>query len=119
MHAILGGLGNVDQCRTAGEPFFERRVAASGSTSRDNFWRIYWIDTTGARLFPPVVGSFDGPVGTFRGEDTSRRAAGPGHDSNGTARDPGRPHWHQAFSADGGESWEINWHMSFRRPGAA
>jgi len=33
-------------------------------------------------------------------------------------QDPGRPHWHQAFSADGGESWEINWHMSCRRPDA-
>jgi hypothetical protein len=29
-----------------------------------------------------------------------------------------RPHWQQAFSADGGHSWEINWHMSFRRPNA-
>ena len=100
MQAILGGLGNVDQCRTAGEPFFEG-VSVRLFDIADNLWRIYWIDTTGARLFPPVIGSFDGPVGTFRGEDT--------HEGRPVLvtfqwdrRDPRRPHWHQAFSADGG-----------------
>jgi hypothetical protein len=69
MQAILGGLGNIDQCRTAGEPFFEG-VSLRLFDIADNLWRIYWIDTTGARLFPPVVGSFDGPIGTVGGEDT-------------------------------------------------
>jgi hypothetical protein len=24
-------------------------------------------------------------------------------------------HWEQAFSSDGGQTWEVNWTMEFRR----
>jgi len=117
MHEILGGLGNVDQCRLDGDAFFEG-VSLRLFDLADGLWRIYWIDTNGARLFPPVVGSFDGPIGTFRGEDTEQ-----GRPVMVTFRwdrhDPARPVWHQAFSTDGGASWEINWYMSFRRPGVS
>ena len=65
--------------------------------------------------FPPVVGGFDGSDGVFRGEDS--------HDGQPVLvtfrwnrRDPSRPIWQQAFSADGGHSWETNWFMYFRRP---
>jgi hypothetical protein len=113
MHPILGGLGNIDQCRMKGEPFFEG-VSLRLFDLAENLWHIYWIDTTGARLFPPVIGSFDGPLGTFRGEDN--HAGRPVLVAFEWDRhDPDRPHWHQAFSADGGASWEVNWHMSFRR----
>ena len=27
-------------------------------------------------------------------------------------------HWEQAFSADGGATWETNWHMDFARAGS-
>lgn len=113
MEPILGGLGNIDQCRTEGDPFFEG-VSLRLFDKSDNRWRIYWIDTSGARLFPPVVGSFDGPNGTFKGEDTH----------NGTPvlvtfrwdkSDPLHPVWQQAFSADQGVTWETNWFMHFRR----
>jgi hypothetical protein len=116
MQPILGGLGNIDQCRTAGDPFFEG-VSLRLFDLADGLWRIYWIDTTGARLFPPVVGSFDGPDGVFRGEDS--------HEGRAVIvtfrwdrREITRPSWQQAFSEDGGRSWETNWHMQFRRPDA-
>ena len=32
-------------------------------------WRIYWMDTNGATLFPPVEGSFFDSIGLFRGHD--------------------------------------------------
>ena len=116
MAQILGGLGNIDQCRTEGEPFFEG-VSLRLFDKSDEKWRIYWIDSGGARLFPPVIGAFDGPDGTFRGEDTQ-----DGKPVLVTfrwdKRDPARPVWQQAFSADRGVTWETNWFMHFRRPGA-
>jgi len=114
LQPILGGLGNIDQCRTAGAPFFEG-VSLRLFDLADGLWRIYWIDSSGARLFPPVVGSFEGDIGTFRGEDSHQ-----GRPVLVTFRwdrsDPARPVWQQAFSADGGATWETNWFMHFRRP---
>ncbi len=115
MHAILGGLGNIDQCRIAGPPFFEG-VSLRLFDLDDHLWRIYWIDSNGARLFPPVVGGFDGARGVFRGDDR--------HEGTRVAvrflwdrGNPDEPVWQQAFSVDGGVKWETNWIMTFHRPG--
>lgn len=65
---ILGGLGNIDHLRIESGEFYE------GASLRlfdkaSHLWRIYWMDTNGATLFPPVEGSFSGPIGLFRGRD--------------------------------------------------
>jgi len=113
MEPILGGLGNLDQCRTEGEPFYEG-VSLRLFDMADRVWRIYWIDSSGATLFPPVVGSFDGPDGTFKGEDA--HAGKPVLVTfKWDKRDPLHPTWQQAFSADHGDTWETNWFMHFRR----
>jgi hypothetical protein len=65
---ILGGLGNIDHCRAESGDFYEGaslRLFDKGSRP----WRIYWMDTNGANLFPPVEGSFSGAAGLFRGHD--------------------------------------------------
>ena len=114
MEPILGGLGNIDQCRTEGEPFFEG-VSLRLFDMAEKVWRIYWIDSSGATLFPPVVGGFDGPDGTFKGEDS--HAGKPVLVTfKWDKRDLLHPTWQQAFSADRGATWETNWHMHFRRP---
>jgi hypothetical protein len=78
-------------------------------------WSIYWINSQGANLFPPVQGGFIGDHGEFYGEDEDDgkpvqvkfiwEKLGPIH-----AR------WSQAFSADG-IRWETNWVMEFTRMG--
>lgn len=77
-------------------------------------WAIYWINSRSGRVFPPVHGGWAGARGEFYGEDD----------------DDGRPvrvrfvwerlgadaaRWTQAFSIDGGRSWEDNWVMEFER----
>ena len=114
MQRILGGLGNIDQICVEEGNFFEG-VSLRLFDLADGLWRIYWIDSNGARLFPPVVGGFDGDEGVFRGED--QHAGRPVVVTfRWNRRDPARPTWQQAFSADGGRTSETNWSMAFRRP---
>ncbi|WP_233289018.1 hypothetical protein [Kitasatospora sp. MBT63] len=81
-------------------------------------WSLYWASSRTGLLQPPVRGRFGGDGrGVFHGDDT--------HDgvpircrfvwSDITADSA---YWEQAFSADGGESWETNWTMYFHRSGA-
>jgi hypothetical protein len=114
MHAILGGMGNIDQLRTSGGEFFE------GASLRlfdreQQVWRIYWADSRAGVLFPPVMGVFDGPFGVFRGNDV-QDGVPVQVEFHWDRRNPEQPVWHQAFSADGGATWETNWIMKFRRP---
>ena len=112
---ILGGLGNFDHIRTESGDFYEGASLRLFDKSL-NLWRIYWMDTNGARLFPPVEGSFTGAIGLFRGNDQ--------HDGvpvivefRWDKTDPDTPTWQQSFSTDEGQTWEVNWQMSFSRVG--
>ena len=75
-------------------------------------WSIYWADSHRGRLEPPVVGSFDGDVGTFYGDDAfeGRPIRVRFLWTRGTS-----PRWEQAFSTDGGKTWETNWTMDMTR----
>jgi hypothetical protein len=46
---ILGGLGNIDHCRTESGDFFEG-VSLRLFDKSSEIWRIYWMDTNGAIL---------------------------------------------------------------------
>jgi len=111
---LLDGLANEDEFRT------DYRGGFVGMSFRffdpeTKQWWIYWADTRrSGRLDPPVVGAFDGDVGVFEGDDTFDGRpirvrfiwSGVGTPS---------PRWEQAFSEDGGETWETNWIMDFTR----
>ena len=104
---ILGGSGNVDTFR----PITGQWQGFEGSS-----YRIYWADNVINRLTPPVLGRFSGGIGEFFGDDE--------HDGRPvrvrflwTGIDGPTPHWEQAFSIDGGATWEVNWTMAFTRNG--
>ncbi|MFD4604027.1 hypothetical protein ACFWPQ_39145 [Streptomyces sp. NPDC058464] len=78
-------------------------------------WSLNWAASRSGKLFPPVVGRFDGDRGEFYGDDT--------HDDEDvrvrfvwSGVSPTGAHWEQAFSVDGGETWVTNWTMDFSRP---
>jgi len=110
---ILGGLGNIDHCRTESGDFFEGVSLRLFDKSSD-IWRIYWMDTNGAILFPPVAGIFDGPIGRFRGHDQHKDIPVLA-EFCWDKTNPETPTWQQAFSADNGSTWEVNWYMHFSR----
>jgi hypothetical protein len=112
---LLGGLGNLERYRATlpgGVPF--EGLALRLFDPEAQVWRIHWADDRRGKLDPALVGTFEGPRGTFIGEDTFE----------------GRPilvrflwisvspdesRWEQAFSEDGGHTWETNWINRFHR----
>ncbi|WP_188195867.1 hypothetical protein [Nonomuraea sp. SYSU D8015] len=78
-------------------------------------WSIYWASSTrGVLDTSPMVGAFEGERGEFHGEETCEGRRVPCR-FVWTVLGPDRARWEQAFSADGGETWETNWIMEFTR----
>ena len=79
-------------------------------------WAIWWLDgrTPFGDLDPPVKGRFVNGVGVFYANDTLRGKPVRVRFtwSNITANSA---HWEQAFSPDGGKTWELNWVTDFAR----
>ena len=114
MRQILAGLGNIDE----GE-ILSPRGRYTGVTLRlfdpdAGTWSIYWLDSRKPVIDTPMVGRFEQGVGLFYADEPFE----------------GRPirvrfiwtpvsanecRWEQAFSADGGTSWETNWTMIHTR----
>jgi hypothetical protein len=112
---ILGGIGNVETVR----PISGKWQGFEGSAYRlfdpaTGGWSIYWADNVICRLTPPVIGRFTDGEGEFFGDDregnTPVRVRFLWTGTNGPT-----PRWEQFFSADGGQTWEHNWTMTFTR----
>ena len=109
---IVGGLGIIDDVIMRTEQGQVVAMALRLFDPAARRWSIYWASTPSGVLGTPVTGGFEAGEGLFYGPDV--------HDGKpilarfrwraGTA-----PHWEQAFSADGGHSWETNWTMDFER----
>ncbi|HEX9172106.1 MAG TPA: hypothetical protein VF861_05540 [Telluria sp.] len=83
-------------------------------------WSIYWLDNqTGGLdanglLLNPVVGRFENGIGIFEGDDVlDGRPIRVRYTWCDIGPDSAR--WEQAMSGDGGQHWEMNWRMVFRR----
>lgn len=81
----------------------------------EQVWRIWWAsNNSGGRLDEPVVGRFEAGVGTFTCEDVYEGVPVlvryQWHKAHAD-----EPRWEQAFSTDGGQSWETNWVATFSR----
>jgi hypothetical protein len=107
MQQILGGMGNIDKYTelVSGKPY--EGVALRLFNAKTKLWSIYWADSNSGALDPPVVGSFADKVGHFFARDTYK-----GQNIivvfRWDVRNPQRPIWSQAFSADEGKTWEWN-----------
>lgn len=116
MRKTMGGLGNMDD-NTVDLP--EGPYAAVTLRRFDpslRCWSIWWLDARYPDIDPPVHGAFTDGEGLFLGDDVFQ----------------GKPikvrflwsaitatscEWRQAFSEDGGATWETNWEMGFTRAG--
>ena len=116
MQKTMQGLGNMDD-NWVGLP-----EGGYGAVTFRRFdpaldrWSIWWLDSRYPNIEPPVHGRFENGEGVFLGDDVFQ----------------GKPikvrfvwsaitatscQWRQAFSEDGGATWETNWEMWFTRAG--
>ena len=109
---ILGGAGNIDEIHFPTKGYTGATLRLFNHKTQE--WSIYWTtDRTGV-LDPPVAGPFEAGRGEFYGDDLDDgkpvRVRFIWSNITGNAA-----RWEQAFSRDGGKTWEINWTMEFAR----
>jgi hypothetical protein len=127
---LPGGIGNTDYWKAN---YWKDFVGVTVRTyePKTGLWRIYWVDNrfSGGVIDPPVTGRFNGNVGVFQGTDTYNgtpvlvRFIWTVHPASALAAQweralnpqglPVVAKWEQAFSRDGGKTWETNWYNEF------
>jgi hypothetical protein len=111
---ILGGIGNMDDfvAETWRPGFIGMSLRLFNPATK--LWSIYWMSNQTGKLEPAVVGCFKDGIGIFEGDDTLEgkpirvRFTWSGITATSAL-------WEQAFSDDGGQTWETNWIMRMTR----
>lgn len=108
------GLGNIGCFRRQVNGFPYEGVPLRLYDPRSALWSIYWLDTIGQRMEPPVIGRFENGCGEFLGDDVF---AGRAIRVRFRWREitPISARWEQAYSPDAGATWELNSIMEFSR----
>lgn len=109
---LLAGVANVDEIAFPQKGWSGMTVRNFDAARRQ--WEIRWINGRDGRVQAPMFGGFDGKVGIFYGDD---------HDDGRPVKaafrwmrqDAAHARWEQAFSYDGGATWETNWVMELTR----
>lgn len=113
---ILGGFANIDENELRKPEGTYIGVTLRLYDPAKKLWAIYWMDSRhpSTDIGVAVVGSFDKGIGTLFSDETFEgKAIKVRFIWNAT--NPARPHWQQAFSPDGGKTWETNWVSEFTR----
>jgi hypothetical protein len=111
---ILNGIGNQD------ENILHRKTGSVHAISLRLFnpesteWSIYWSTNLTGTLDVPMIGGFKDGRGEFYSQEVfeGRHIYNRFIWSKITANSC---QWEQAFSEDGGKTWETNWIMEFER----
>jgi hypothetical protein len=112
----MGGYGNVDDTELHRPDGTYYGVTVRTYDPKTGTWSIWWYDgrDPSGDLDPPVRGRFKDDVGSFSSDDSLRgkpikvRFTWSGITASAA-------HWEQAFSGDGGKTWETNWTADFSK----
>ncbi|MDR7151316.1 hypothetical protein J2W49_003292 [Hydrogenophaga palleronii] len=115
MQPILDGKGNLDDNWLDLPDGGYRAISLRVFDASSRRWAIWWLDDRRPHaLDVPVAGGFEHGTGTFYADDTLDglpiRVRFRWTDTQSAT-----PRWEQAFSIDGGATWEVNWIMQFTR----
>ncbi|HEX8997457.1 MAG TPA: hypothetical protein VF812_15625 [Ktedonobacterales bacterium] len=115
---VLGGLGNTDQLVMDSSAGHVVGMTVRLFDPHTRQWRIYWADSVHGAFDQPMIGRFQNGRGEFyaqeffEGQSIYSRFIW-------TSISETECRWEQAFSADGGKTWETNWIMDFTRRDAS
>ncbi|MFT3894018.1 MAG: hypothetical protein QM730_20505 [Anaerolineales bacterium] len=111
---ILNGIGNMDEniIQMPSGPVQAMSLRLFNPVSKE--WSIYWTTDRTGILDVPMIGSFNEGVGLFYSQEIfeGRHIYSRFIWSKITTDSC---QWEQAFSEDGGKTWETNWVMKFKR----
>ncbi len=110
---VLGGLGNIDEITLERASGRQEGLTLRLYDPASRQWSLYWAGADGL-LQTPMVGEFKDGRGMFVAQETfaGKRIVSRFIWSDMTDTSC---RWEQAFSADGGATWETNWMMEFVR----
>jgi hypothetical protein len=108
-HKIWNGRANIEEVELNSPTGPIEGLTVRLYNPQTHQWTIYWANSKIGSMDPaPQVGQFKDGHGEFYGQDTL----------NGkliyvryawTKIDTDTPHFEQAYSNDGGKTWEVNW----------
>jgi len=114
---LFGGAGQIDETtwEIDGKTLYGCTLRLYDPAARQ--WSLNWSDSVSGRLYPPMIGRFgDNGIGLFGGTDICNgRSVLSRFTWSGIGATTAC--WEQAFSADGGVTWETNWYMDSFRTG--
>lgn len=108
IHKVLGGLGNIDEITMDREsgPLQGLTLRLYNPESRQ--WSMYWVSSVDGSLQSPVIGGFEGGHGEFYSQEPFEgKSIFVRFICSNITETSCR--WEQAFSTDGGKTWETNW----------
>jgi len=112
--SLWNGQANIEEYEAQTPAGRIRGLALRLYSPRSGQWSIHWSSSTTGTLDAPMIGEFRDGRAEFYGQDVFEgRAILLRFIWTSDAADACR--WEQAFSADGGRSWETNWIMEFTR----
>ena len=111
---LWDGQGNLEEYEAVLPTGRLKGLALRLYNPRTRQWAIHWSNSDNGTLDPPMIGDFRNGNGEFYGqEEFQSRAIFLRFIWTSLSSTTCR--WEQAFSPDGGRTWETNWIMEFTR----
>ncbi|MET3663863.1 DUF1579 domain-containing protein [Caulobacter sp. 1776] len=113
--SLLGGVVNLNESFARRETGPTAGMGLRAYDAKTDTWADWYLSAASPHaLDKPGIGRFANGVGTFLSDDTFE---GRPIKVRGQFRalSPTQAQWDQAFSPDGGATWEINWIMRYSK----
>ena len=108
----LAGNGNIEEHTLEAPDATFSAMAIRSYNEKSKKWAIWWLDSRAPDVIDkPVIGQFIDGKGLFYTEEEYRGIPVKLR-FTWNLENPAAPIWEQAFSKDGGDSWETNWIMA-------